>query len=399
MRRCGGARARHAQQRAERAAEPALQRPGQPRQQPPSRRCRARPASGAGRAAGGRDDGSACVMRVILAACSDAIRRADVLAHARRSAASVILSRCGQDPIERLLRGLYSAALYLLLPVTVYHLIWRGFRQRAYFQRWNERYAVVSRLPDDDAPRDTLWLHAVSVGEVNAAAPLVNALRAAARTCACWSPRSPRPARRACARCGAMRSQHVVPAVRPAGRGRPLPRPLPSARGADHGNRAVAEPAVRLPRPRHAHLHPQRAVVGALAARLPRAGAAGRPRAAHGAHASRRSRTPMRGASCELGARAEQVLETGNLKFDVAVPDGAAGVRRAVPRAVRAIARSGSRRARTRARKPAVIAMHRRLRARFPDLLLLWAPRHPERFRAVVDHRARGRLAGGDASR
>ena len=46
------------------------------------------------------------------------------------------------DPIERLLRGLYSAALYLLLPVTVYHLIWRGFRQREYFQRWDERYAV-----------------------------------------------------------------------------------------------------------------------------------------------------------------------------------------------------------------------------------------------------------------
>ena len=46
------------------------------------------------------------------------------------------------DPIERVLRGLYSAALYLLLPVTVYHLIWRSFRQGEYLQRWNERYAV-----------------------------------------------------------------------------------------------------------------------------------------------------------------------------------------------------------------------------------------------------------------
>ena len=43
------------------------------------------------------------------------------------------------DPVGRLLRGLYSLALYLLLPVTVYHLIWRGFRQAAYFQRWCER--------------------------------------------------------------------------------------------------------------------------------------------------------------------------------------------------------------------------------------------------------------------
>ena len=43
---------------------------------------------------------------------------------------------------ERVLRGLYSAVLYLLLPITLYHLIWRGFRQRAYFRRWNERYAA-----------------------------------------------------------------------------------------------------------------------------------------------------------------------------------------------------------------------------------------------------------------
>jgi 3-deoxy-D-manno-octulosonic-acid transferase len=78
-----------------------------------------------------------------------------------------------RNPVERLLRGLYSLLLYVLLPVTVYHLIWRGFRQAAYFQRWNERYAVYG-----DAPRAVdVWVHAVSVGEVNAAAPLVNALR------------------------------------------------------------------------------------------------------------------------------------------------------------------------------------------------------------------------------
>src|SRR5687768_6854326 len=78
-----------------------------------------------------------------------------------------------KDPIERLLRGLYSVALYVLAPITIYHLIWRGFRQPAYFQRWHERYAIYY-----DAPHArTLWVHAVSVGEVNAAVPLVNALR------------------------------------------------------------------------------------------------------------------------------------------------------------------------------------------------------------------------------
>ena len=73
-----------------------------------------------------------------------------------------------KDPIERLLRGLYSAALYLLAPVTIYHLIWRGFRHNEYFHRWGERYAVYP--PDRKPHADTVWVHAVSVGEVNAAA-------------------------------------------------------------------------------------------------------------------------------------------------------------------------------------------------------------------------------------
>ncbi|HEX2082133.1 MAG TPA: glycosyltransferase N-terminal domain-containing protein, partial [Xanthomonadaceae bacterium] len=76
------------------------------------------------------------------------------------------------DLTERVLRGLYSAALYLLVPVTVYHLIWRGFRHPEYFQRWNERYAAYRDPPEPGV----LWVHAVSMGEVNAAAPLINAL-------------------------------------------------------------------------------------------------------------------------------------------------------------------------------------------------------------------------------
>ena len=33
----------------------------------------------------------------------------------------------------------------------------------------------------------------------------------------------------------------------------------------------------------------------------------------------------------------------------------------------------------------AILAIHRDVVARFPDALLLWAPRHPERFRIVVE--------------
>ncbi|MGH8032277.1 MAG: 3-deoxy-D-manno-octulosonic acid transferase, partial [Luteimonas sp.] len=77
--------------------------------------------------------------------------------------------------VERVLRGLYSAVLYVLVPVTIYHLIWRGFRQSGYFLRWNERYAAY-RAPALSS--GCIWVHAVSVGEVNAAAPLIEALLA-----------------------------------------------------------------------------------------------------------------------------------------------------------------------------------------------------------------------------
>ena len=86
---------------------------------------------------------------------------------AGRRAGSLILARMKPDLTERLLRGLYSLALYALLPVTIYHLVWRGFRHPAYLSRWNERYARYGDAPAcQPGDEDTLWVHAVSVGEV-----------------------------------------------------------------------------------------------------------------------------------------------------------------------------------------------------------------------------------------
>ena len=77
------------------------------------------------------------------------------------------------DPAShRAVRGLYSLVIRLALPVSLYYLIWRGLRQREYFDRWSERFALYR----GEGLGDCLWIHAVSVGEVNAAAPLVEAL-------------------------------------------------------------------------------------------------------------------------------------------------------------------------------------------------------------------------------
>jgi 3-deoxy-D-manno-octulosonic-acid transferase len=87
----------------------------------------------------------------------------------------------------------------------------------------------------------------------------------------------------------------------------------------------------------------------------------------------------------QLGAREDQVLDLGNLKFDTPVPHNleafVAHFRERLGTRMAWIAASTH-----DGEEAAIVAMHRALRATHPDLLLVWAPRHPERFRAVVDH-------------
>lgn len=71
------------------------------------------------------------------------------------------------------MRQIYTFLLYLLTPFILLRLLWRGFRSPAYWKRWKERFGY---LPFQVAG-PSIWIHAVSVGEAQAATPLVNALR------------------------------------------------------------------------------------------------------------------------------------------------------------------------------------------------------------------------------
>jgi 3-deoxy-D-manno-octulosonic-acid transferase len=72
-------------------------------------------------------------------------------------------------------RTLYTLAWYLALPFAALYLLWRGLRQREYLRHWGERFlGHGARHPADGA--ETVWVHAVSVGETRAAQPLVEAL-------------------------------------------------------------------------------------------------------------------------------------------------------------------------------------------------------------------------------
>jgi 3-deoxy-D-manno-octulosonic-acid transferase len=70
------------------------------------------------------------------------------------------------------LRAFYTFLMCLIMPVLLLRLILRGVRYGGYHQRWHERFGMF-RWPQS---RPSLWVHAVSLGEVNAAEPLIRAL-------------------------------------------------------------------------------------------------------------------------------------------------------------------------------------------------------------------------------
>ncbi|TGD72951.1 3-deoxy-D-manno-octulosonic acid transferase [Mangrovimicrobium sediminis] len=72
------------------------------------------------------------------------------------------------------MRYLYSALLYLLVPVLLLRVLWRSRRAPAYRRRLAERFGLFPAPAP--VPGPVIWVHAVSVGETLAAAPLVHAL-------------------------------------------------------------------------------------------------------------------------------------------------------------------------------------------------------------------------------
>jgi 3-deoxy-D-manno-octulosonic-acid transferase len=71
------------------------------------------------------------------------------------------------------MRLLYSWLTRCAAPFAYLMVLWRGFGDRSYWQGLGERFGMGRRLA---AP--SIWLHAVSLGEMTAAAPLLRALRA-----------------------------------------------------------------------------------------------------------------------------------------------------------------------------------------------------------------------------
>src|SRR5215510_11212487 len=69
---------------------------------------------------------------------------------------------------------IYSVLLGIGLLVLAPKLLWDALRHGKYRQGIRERLGWVARVHDD---RPVIWIHCVSVGETQAARPLVEALR------------------------------------------------------------------------------------------------------------------------------------------------------------------------------------------------------------------------------
>lgn len=276
-------------------------------------------------------------------------------------------------------RRLYSLLWSLLLPLLLIRLLWRSWRIPAYRERWLERLGYYAE-PPDPAP---IWIHAVSVGEVQAAQPLIRHLLG----------RQPQP-------------QVLVTTTTPTGarrlgelfgeRVRHLYSPVdltPVIR------RFLQQVQPRLALILETELWPnwlaacaaQDIPVLLVNARLSARSAAGYQRVQPLTRHSLARLTAIAAQTpadaqrfMTLGAAETQVRVTGSLKFDQRLPasllDQAEVLRRAWgcnrPVWVAASTHEGE--------EDVLLVAQARLRERLPGVLLVLVPRHPERFERVA---------------
>jgi 3-deoxy-D-manno-octulosonic-acid transferase len=278
-------------------------------------------------------------------------------------------------------RRLYTLLVAMALPVATLLVLWRGLRDRNYWRGWGERFGRGA-VPVGAARR--LWIHAVSVGEVQAGAPLVEAIRAAWPDLA-LTLTSATPAGRERAR-QLYGTQADV---------RYAPYDLPwCLRGALHRLR----PALLLVM--ETEIWPNllaecaRAAVPVMfvsarlsarsARRLRAFGSLLRPAIGSGVFVVAQSDADARRFQ-SLGVPAARIEVGGNLKFD-REPAAAARAQGAALRAQYAAARpmwvAGSTHA---GEEHAALEAHLALRALHPAALLVLAPRHQPRFEEVAE--------------
>jgi 3-deoxy-D-manno-octulosonic-acid transferase len=280
-------------------------------------------------------------------------------------------------------RTLYTALFYLGLPLVAIRLWLRARKAPAYAKRIGERFSYgMPKLQPGG-----IWVHAVSVGESIAAAPMIRALLqrypTLPITVTCMTPTGSERIQALFA--NEPRIQHCY-----------LPYDLPcaSARFLDRVQPKLAVIMETELWPNHIHQCAKRGIPVALAnGRLSERSARGygrfskltEPMLAEMSLFAVQTETEAQRFR-DLGARAETVEVTGSIKFDLTIDPQL--LQRAVelrgqwqalerPVWIAASTHEGE--------DEVVLDAHRRLLANHPDALLILVPRHPERFNSVFE--------------
>ena len=283
-------------------------------------------------------------------------------------------------------RSLYSLLFHLLLPLIALRLLWRAWRAPAYARRIAERFAFG--LPP--LKPGGIWVHAVSVGESIAAAPLIRQLLVLYPqlpiTITCMTPT------------GSERIQAMFGGAEYQGRVQhcymPYDLPWAAARFLDRVQPRLAVVMETELWPNHIHQCARRGIPVALAnARLSERSARGYARFA-------RLTAPMLAELSliavqtqveaerflALGARSEAVQVTGSIKYDLTIApqllEQATAQRQQWQLDGRPVWIAASTHA---GEDEIVLAAHRQLLQVRADTLLILVPRHPERFNSVYE--------------
>ncbi|NKB46240.1 MAG: 3-deoxy-D-manno-octulosonic acid transferase [Legionellales bacterium] len=278
-----------------------------------------------------------------------------------------------------MIRILYTFLLYCLLPVILLRLWWRSRHVPTYGQRIKERFGFI---PIPTHPID-IWLHAVSVGEVIAALPLIKQLQqqdptlTIAMTCM-----TPTGSQQIIERLGSSVVHHYLPYDYPMAIKRLLRRWSPKL--------LIIMETEMWPNLFHYTAKNQIPILLANA-RLS-------PKSYRGYRWIRYLTRPMLEKLSllaaqaqadadyyrQLGAPSQKIVVAGNIKFDLTIPTDLT-IRAKQLRCVWGETRSVWIAASTHTgEEEKILTAFTQLKSYIPDLLLILVPRHPERFHEVT---------------
>jgi 3-deoxy-D-manno-octulosonic-acid transferase len=291
------------------------------------------------------------------------------------------------------MRRLYTLLLYLALPLVLLRLLWRSLKAPAYRGRWRERFGLFEPPPGWGG----IWIHAVSVGEVQAVQPLVRRLLEARPGLPLTvTTTTPTGSARAVEQFGDAVFHVYFPYDLPLALTAFIRRVRPQVL-------LMVETEVWPNLLHHCRHHGVHTILAN--ARLSERSAL------RYARLGRFARQTFSGIDCvaaqseadalrfrQLGVPEKRVFVTGSIKFDMRIPAS-------VEEQVEVLRREWGGRpvwiagSTHEGEDEQVLAAHRAVLARFPNALLILVPRHPERFDRVAALCRRETLASARRSR